>query len=96
MAVGLWVMFKDGTQEQYEAVNAEIGVEENLPEGLVFHSAGPVEGGWNVIDFWESREHFDRFFMDRVGPAIQALGDKAPPNPPSIKEFEVYNTISGA
>ena len=95
MAVGLWVMFKDGTQEQYEAVNAEIGVEENPPEGLVFHAAGPVEGGWNVIDFWESREHFDRFFGERVGPAIEALGDKAPPNPPSIKEFPVHNTIAG-
>jgi hypothetical protein len=95
MAVGLWISFADGTQEQYDAVNAEARVEENPPEGLVFHCAGPMEGGWNVIDFWESREQFDRFFEGRIGPAIQALGDKAPPNPPSIKEFPVYNTIKG-
>jgi hypothetical protein len=54
-----------------------------------------MEGGWNVIDFWESREQFDRFQQDRLGPAIGALGDKAPPNPPSIKEFPVYNIIKG-
>jgi hypothetical protein len=95
MAVGLWISFADGTREQYDAVNAEMGVEENPPEGLVFHAAGSMEGGWSVIDFWESRELFDRFQQERLGPAIAALGDKAPPNPPSIKEFEVYNTISG-
>lgn len=95
MAVGLWVMFKDGTQEQYDAVNAEMGVEQDPPEGLIFHSAGPLEGGgWNVIDFWESREHFDRFQEERLGPAIQSLGDDAL-GPPSIKEFPVYNTIKG-
>ncbi|HEX5375080.1 MAG TPA: hypothetical protein VFW48_02875 [Solirubrobacterales bacterium] len=95
MTVGLWVSFAGATQEQYDAVNAEMGAAENPPEGLVFHAAGPMEGGWNAIDFWESREHFDRFQQERLGPAIQALGDKAPPNPPNVKEFPVYNTIQG-
>jgi hypothetical protein len=95
MAIGLWISFAGGTQEQYDAVNAKMDVEQNLPEGLVFHSAGPTEAGWNVIDFWESRAAFDRFQQERLGPAIQALGDQAPPNPPSIKEFPVYNVIKG-
>lgn len=95
MAVGLWISFAGGTQEQYDAVNAEMGIEENPPQGLIFHAAGPMEGGWNVIDFWESREAFDRFQQERLGPAIAAIGDEAPPNPPSIKEFAVHNTISG-
>jgi hypothetical protein len=95
MAVGLWIRFDGGTQEQYDAVNAEMGVEENPPEGMVFHAAGPIEGGWNVIDFWESREKFDAFQAERLGPAIAALGDRAPQGPPQIKEFPVYNTISG-
>jgi len=94
MAIGLWLRFEGGTQEQYDAVNAEMGVEENPPEGLIFHSAGPTDAGWNVIDFWESREAFDRFQRERLGPAIAAMGDNAPP-PPNIKEFPVYNTISG-
>jgi hypothetical protein len=95
MAIGLWISFAGGTQEQYDAVNAEMGVEENPPEGLIFHSAGPMGDGWSVIDFWESRELFDRFQQERLGPAVEALGDKAPPGPPQIKEFSVHNIIKG-
>lgn len=95
MAVGLWINFTTGTQEQYEAVNEEMGVGENPPEGLIFHAAGPIGDGWDVIDFWESRDHFDRFFEQRLGPTIEALGDRAPQGPPKIKEFPVHNFIRG-
>lgn len=93
MAVGLRVKFIGGTQEQYDAVNARMNVEGDLPDGLIFHAAGPVDDGWGVLDFWESREHFDRFLADRIAPAIEELGDRAPQGPPEIKEFPVYNTI---
>ncbi|HEX7059313.1 MAG TPA: hypothetical protein VF176_05620 [Solirubrobacterales bacterium] len=95
MAIGLWINFAEGTQEQYEAINSHMGVEENPPDGLIFHAAGPIGGGWDVIDFWESREHFDRFQQERLGPAIEALGDQAPQGPPNIKEFPVANIIKG-
>jgi hypothetical protein len=95
MAVGLRIKFAEGTQEQYESVNAQMGVEENPPDGLIFHAAGPIEGGWGVIDFWESRGHFDAFQANRLGPAIQELGDRAPQGPPDIKEFPVANYIKG-
>jgi hypothetical protein len=88
-------MFAGGTQEQYEAINEQMGVEESPPAGLIFHAAGPTEGGWSVIDFWESREAFDRFQQERLGPAIEELGDRAPQGPPNIKEFPVHNTIKG-
>jgi hypothetical protein len=93
MAIGLWIKFDGGTQEQYEGVNAHLGVEENPPEGLIFHAAGPTGGDLSVIDFWESREHFDRFFAERLGPGIAELGDRAPQGEPSIKEFPVANII---
>jgi hypothetical protein len=93
MAIGLWIMFRDGTQEQYEAVNTQIDADANPPDGLIFHSAGPTEGGWSVIDFWESRDLFDSFLADTLGPAIEELGDRAMPNEPSIKEFPVSNII---
>lgn len=95
MAVGLRIKFAGGTQEQYEAVNTEMGVEENPPAGLIFHAAGPIEDGWGVIDFWESRDLFDTFLSERIQPAIAALGDRAPQSPPDIKEFPVHNVIKG-
>ena len=95
MAIGLSIKFANGTAEQYEAVNQQMGVEENPPDGLVFHAAGPADDGWSVIDFWESREQFDSFFESRLGPAIVELGDRAPQGEPYIKEFPVHNTIKG-
>jgi hypothetical protein len=95
MAIGLRVRFDGGTQEQYDAVNAQMDVENETPDGLIFHAAGPVDDGWGVLDFWESREHFDRFLESRLGPAIAELGERAPQSPPDIKEFPVYNMIRG-
>ena len=91
MAVGLRLKFDGGTQEQYQSVHGKLGVEENPPEGMIFHSAGPIDGGWGVIDFWESRDAFDRFAQSRLQPALGELGDDAFSGPPDIKEFPVYN-----
>jgi hypothetical protein len=95
MAVGLRIKFAGGTQEQYEAVNAQMNVEAEPPAGLIFHSAGPIEGGWGIIDYWESREQFDSFLGGRLGQAIQELGDRGMPGPPDIKEFPVHNYMTG-
>ena len=93
MAVGLRLKFEGGTAEQYETVHGHMGVDENPPDGLIFHCAGPIEAGWGIIDVWESREHFDRFLEDRLGPAIGELGDRAPQGPPDIKEFPVHHFV---
>ncbi|MFD9881113.1 hypothetical protein ACFWZT_06590 [Streptomyces alboflavus] len=29
--------------------------------GLITHAAGPVDGGWRVVDVWESEEAFESF-----------------------------------
>jgi len=93
MAIGLRLKFSGGTQEQYEAVNARMNIEAEPPEGLICHAAGPIDEGWGVIDFWESREKFDSFLGGRLGQAIQEMGDQALPGPPEIKEFPVHNIV---
>ena len=91
MTVGLRVKFAGGTQAQYDAIHDKMDVENNPPEGLIFHSAGPIEDGWGVIDFWESRAAFDRFAQSRLMPATQELGGQTFESPPDIKEFTVYH-----
>ena len=43
MAIGLRFRFEGGTQEQYDAVHGQMGIDANPPEGLIFHAAGPIE-----------------------------------------------------
>ncbi|MGH2831614.1 MAG: hypothetical protein ACRDK2_02485 [Solirubrobacteraceae bacterium] len=91
MTVGLRLKFEGGTQEQYDAIHGQMDIDADPPEGLIFHSAGPIEGGWGVIDFWESRDAFDRFAGSRLQQAIQELGDSGFQGAPDIKEFEVHH-----
>jgi hypothetical protein len=93
MAVGLRMKLVGGTAEMYDAVDGKLDIDNNPPEGLIFHSAGPIEDGWGIIDFWESREHFDRFQESRLVPAIMSVGEEGPGGPPDIKEFPVPNFV---
>jgi hypothetical protein len=49
------------------------------------------EGGWCVIDFWESRQDYDAA-APRVQEAIAAAGVTMQ-GPPDIEEFPVYETL---
>lgn len=91
MAVGIRIKLAGVTQDQSDHVNEHLGLAGDPPQGILFHSAGPIDGGWGVIDFWESRDHFDRFQGSRLGPTLQEVGDQAFPGPPDIKEFPVHH-----
>ncbi len=48
------------TGDQYEAAVEKVELEPDSPDGMLFHVAGPMEGGWRVIDVWESEEAWHR------------------------------------
>lgn len=78
------------TQKEFDAVHKLITAGEP-PKGLIFHSSAPIEGGWSVIDFWESRRDYDAG-MSRVQEAIATAGVTMR-GPPEIEEFPVYETF---
>jgi hypothetical protein len=88
MAVGIRLKLDGGTAEQMDRLNAAIDPDGNPPDGIIFHASGPVDGGWGVLDFWESREHFERFAAERIAPAMAAIGATGPP--PEVHEFPVH------
>jgi hypothetical protein len=53
---------------------------------------GPIDGGWGVIDFWESRADFDAHLEANIQPGIAASGVQMQ-GPPDIKEFPVHEII---
>src|SRR5450755_4244055 len=87
MAIGIRIKLEGGTVEAVDRLNAEIDPDGNPPDGLIFHASGPVDGGWGVLDFWQSREHFDRFAAERIGPAMAAIGATGAPE---VHEFAVH------
>jgi hypothetical protein len=87
MAVGIRIKLEGVDAEQFDAVERSVDPDGNPPDGLIFHASGPIEGGWGVIDFWESREQFDRFAEERIGRAVAAAGVSAQPD---IREFPVH------
>jgi len=81
--------------EMYDGVNAEMDVENDPPEGLLFHWAGEVDDKWTIIDVWETREANDRFRDERLMPAIQKVSGMDPSEGPgpTVTEFAVHKYV---
>jgi quinol monooxygenase YgiN len=90
MAFGYIITNPGQTQEQYDAVMEQLNLEEGLPEGWIFHAAGPTEDGWRVVEVWESQEAADAFFQGRLGQVVQDVG--VSPGQPDT--FTVHNVIA--
>lgn len=69
------------TQEQYERLMDLVRLEADPPEGGIFHVGGPMEGGWRVLDIWESEEAFERFANERLRSAVDQVGIPNMPEP---------------
>ena len=92
MAIGIRIKLPGVTQEQFDAAHDHINPDRSVPQGMLFHASGPVDGGWGVIDFWESRADFDAFLEAKIQPGMAAAGVQLA-GPPDIKEFPVHETI---
>jgi hypothetical protein len=80
MAIAMLVDNPEGSQEGYDAVREKLGLEK--PAGGIFHVAGPSpNGGWRVIEVWESEEDAKRFVKEHLLPAFEAVGTVPPPPP---------------
>lgn len=56
--------------------------------GLIVHGGGPSERGVYSLDVWETKEDSERFFAERMMPALQKLGIEGGP-PLSYQEIEL-------
>ena len=79
------------TEEQYEAAVRGVNFGGEMPEGGLVHIAGPMEGGWRVIDVWESQEDFDRFHEEHLASAQSSQGYGLPEK---IHTYEVHSVFT--
>jgi hypothetical protein len=90
MAVAVVLDFEGATLDQYDQVVERMGLTPGGagPPGALFHWVAATDGGFRVTDVWETREQFDRFAEESIGPNSAAAGLDQPPR---IAYHEVHN-----
>jgi hypothetical protein len=86
MVAELILEFEGVTEEQYHAVNEELGIdaetgEGDWPKGLLIHAAGlNADGNLVVTEVWDSVEQQEEFMHSRLGEALGKGGVSGPPS----------------
>jgi hypothetical protein len=57
----------------------------------MFHWVTKTDDGIRVVDVWDSKEAFEKFAQDEIGPFTQEVGI---PSPPEIQFFDVHNYLT--
>ncbi len=84
MPAGLILEFQGVDPSHYEAVNKKLGIdmatgEGDWPPGLLSHAGGPTgDGGFAVLEVWDSQEAQGEFMQTRLGSALQEVGVPEP------------------
>ncbi len=93
MAIGVELKFPGATLEQYDQVIERMDFTpqgKGAPAGI-FHWVTKTDDGLRVVDVWESREAFERFAEEKIGPITKAVGF---PGEPEIQIHEVHNYLT--
>jgi hypothetical protein len=64
------------TAEEYRAVLDEMGVEQRPDAHIFLHITTPIEGGYRIVELWDSAVAFNEFLTKRLQPANEKLGLK--------------------
>lgn len=93
MPVAIVMTFTGGTLDQYDEVIGKMGFDPGgagAPGGIS-HWVAATDDGIVVTDVWETREQFDKFAEEQIGPFTQEAGL---PGPPEMKFYEVHNHLT--
>ena len=61
------------------------------PPGLLFHWAVATSGGFRVVDVWKTKEQYERFAKEQIGPYAAEAGI---PGPPEVTYTETHNYLT--
>ncbi len=91
MAHGVIHQFAGGTEEQYNASIAAVHPPNGLPEGQIFHYAGPTKDGWVIVAVHTSDASWKKFRDETLGPKMAAGIEGGFTAPPTEIEFPVHH-----
>jgi len=85
--------------EMYDGMHAEMLQMQRRTgtsvDGLLVHVGRATPDGFEVLEVWESKEHYDRANADIVFPLMRKLagGQPAPPIEQATEAFEVHGLV---
>ena len=95
MAYARLAMFPGGTAEQAQTVAEELGQTNIDPPGRILFGAGPVDGGYQIIQVWESRADLDSFLEASFRPAMERLAQagRGWTSAPVVTDVELHDLV---
>jgi hypothetical protein len=95
MAIAVELRFPNATLDQYDQMLQKIGMQANGtgPPGLIFHWVAQDGDAFYAVDVWESREVFEAYAQEHIGPIAREVGIEGQPE---MRFYDVHNTLSAA
>lgn len=95
MAFARLATFPGGTAEQARQVAEELGDSNIDPPGRILFGAGPIDGGYQIIQVWESQADLDSFLESAFRPAMARLGaaGRGWTSAPVITDCELHDLV---
>ena len=93
MAVAVEMNFKGATLDQYDQVIELMGLTPrgSGPPRAISHWVAQTDDGIRVVDVWETKEDYERFAQEQIGPYSQQAGFAGPPE---ITYHDVHNYLT--
>ena len=75
MAVAIEMHFRGATLDQYDQIIQKMGLTPGgaTPPDAISHWVAETDDGLHIVDVWETREAYDRFAQEQIGP-VQRRG----------------------
>jgi hypothetical protein len=93
MAVAVEMTFKGATLDQYDQVIQKMGLTRGgpTPPGAISHWVAKTDDGVRIVDVWETREAYDQFAAEQIGPYSREAGIT---EAPQMRVYDVHNYLT--
>ena len=72
----------------YDRIHARLTAADSMPDGFLVHAAGATpDGGFRIVEVWETQAQFERFVEDTLMPLVRELGGGG--DPPTTETYEL-------